>query len=330
MKRVLLTGMSGTGKSTVVAELAARGYKAIDLDEDGLSELVVVPGDELTGVGSGQDWVWREEAVASLLSTEDADVLFAGGCSPNQGQFRFDHVVLLSAPAQVIAERLATRTTNSFGKDPGELARTLELQETIEPLIREEADLELDTTASLDETVDAVLRHVHQRGAAEPVVIVDYDDGWPGLFETLRQPLVEALGTLTSRVEHVGSTAVPGLAAKPIIDMVIVLDSASDLDEAAARIRPLGYERRGDLGVPGREAFSRPHDLPGHHLYASAADGAQLARQLAFRDALRASPETAQAYAKLKRELAQRFHTDRVGYTDAKTSFIEAVLNEGR
>ncbi|GAA1970888.1 GrpB family protein [Amycolatopsis minnesotensis] len=325
MKRVLLTGMSGTGKSTVVAELAARGYKAIDADHDGYSELVGVPDGELTGVGSGQDWVWREDAIAELLSTEDTDVLFVGGCSPNQGEFSFDHVVLLSAPARVIVERLTTRTTNSFGKDPGELARTLELQETIEPLLRDGADLELDTTAALDHTVEAVLRHVRE---SEPVVIVDYDDGWPALFDELRQPLAAALGTLTSRVEHVGSTSVPGLAAKPIIDMVIVLDSAVDLDEAAARIRPLGYERRGDSGVPGREAFSRPDGLPAHHLYASAADGEQLARQLAFRDALRASPEKARAYATLKRELARRFHTDRAGYTDAKTSFIESVLRE--
>ncbi|QWF84620.1 GrpB family protein [Amycolatopsis sp. CA-230715] len=328
MKRVLLTGMSGTGKSTVVAELAARGYKAVDADFGGYSELVAVPDGEVTGVGGGQDWVWREDAIAELLSTEDTDVLFVCGCSPNQGEFSFDHVVLLSAPARVIAERLAGRTTNSFGKDAGELARTLELRETIEPLLRDGADLELDTTASLDQTVDAVLRHVLGNGA--PVVIVDYDDGWPNLFERLRRPLATALGPLASRIEHVGSTSVPGLAAKPIIDMVIVLDSAGDLDEAAARIRPLGYERRGDLGVPGREAFSRPGDLPAHHLYASAADGEQLARQLAFRDALRASPETARAYAALKRELAQRFRTDRVGYTDAKTSFIEYVLNGGR
>ena len=87
MKRVLLTGMSGTGKSTVIGELAARGYRAVDTDYDGLSGLVNVPEDEPTGLDPGQDWVWREDRIQDLLSADDADVLFLGGTSPNQGKF---------------------------------------------------------------------------------------------------------------------------------------------------------------------------------------------------------------------------------------------------
>ncbi len=120
MKRVLLTGMSGTGKSTVITELAARGYKAVDTDEDGLSEVVSVPDDQPTGLDPGQDWVWREDCIQNLLSTDDADVLFLSGCSPNQGKFypQFDHITLLTALAPVIVARLATRTTNPYGKRP--------------------------------------------------------------------------------------------------------------------------------------------------------------------------------------------------------------------
>src|SRR5680860_1380689 len=104
--------MSGTGKSSVIENLAARGYKAVDADYGGLSELIEVPDDELTGLDPGQDWVWREDRIQRLLSTEDADVLFLSGCSPNQGKFypQFDHIVLLSAPAGVLVERLASRT----------------------------------------------------------------------------------------------------------------------------------------------------------------------------------------------------------------------------
>jgi dephospho-CoA kinase len=162
MKRVLITGMSGTGTSTVVSELAARGQKAVDADAPGFSELVSVPSDELTGPGPGKDWVWNEDRVQDLLTTADADVLFVSGCSPNQGKFypQFDHVVLLSAPAAVIAERLATRTTNDFGKDPGQLGRTLQLQQDIEPVLRRGADLEVDTTAPVDEVVTTILEHV--------------------------------------------------------------------------------------------------------------------------------------------------------------------------
>jgi shikimate kinase len=86
MKRVLLTGMSGTGKSTVINELAARGYKAVDTDDHGLSEWVAVPLDEPTGLAPGQDWVWREDRIQHLLSTDDSDVLFLSGCAPNQGR----------------------------------------------------------------------------------------------------------------------------------------------------------------------------------------------------------------------------------------------------
>jgi dephospho-CoA kinase len=160
MKKVLLTGMSGTGKSALIRELSARGYKSVDTDYDGFSELVDGPDDQLTGLANGQDWVWREDLIQQLLSTEDADVLFLSGCAPNQWKFyrEFDHVVLLSAPPSVIVERLATRTSNPYGKDPGEVARVLVLQQTIEPKLRSAADLELDTSAPLDEVVASVLR----------------------------------------------------------------------------------------------------------------------------------------------------------------------------
>lgn len=164
MKRVLITGMSGTGKSTLIEELSARGYRAVDADYDGMSELVSVPDDELTGPGPGQDWVWREDRIQELLSGTGAGVLFVAGCAANQGKFypQFDHIVLLTAPAGVIAGRLATRTSNPYGKHPDEVARTLRLQQTIEPLIRRSADLEVDTTGSLDEFVATVVNHCAQ------------------------------------------------------------------------------------------------------------------------------------------------------------------------
>ncbi len=165
MKRILLTGMSGTGKSTVIAELAARGYKAVDVDCDEYSEWVAVSGDSDDigpPVAANRDWVWREDRIQQLLSTEDADVLFLGGCAENMGRFlpQFDDVVLLSAPADVIAERLRARTTNPYGKHPDELARVLGLVETVEPLLRRVASHEIDTRASIEDVLATVLRLV--------------------------------------------------------------------------------------------------------------------------------------------------------------------------
>jgi shikimate kinase len=162
MKRVLLTGMSGAGKSALINRLVERGYRAVDTDYHGLSHLVTVPDHELTGVGPGQDWVWREDRIQQLLSADDVDLLFLAGCAPNQGKFypQFDHVILLTAPAAVIAHRLATRTTNPYGKQPDQLTRTLQLKQTIEPLLRRGAEIEIDTTPPLDQIVVTILRHV--------------------------------------------------------------------------------------------------------------------------------------------------------------------------
>ena len=160
MKRVFLTGMSATGKSTVISELTARGYKAVDTDYDGWSELVDVPANSgQSGVGGRQDWLWREDRIARLLSTEDADVLFISGGATNQVKFygQFDHIVLLTAPIALITERLVTRTNNPYGKHPDELARVLALKETVEPMLRRVADLEIDTSVPLNEVVERIL-----------------------------------------------------------------------------------------------------------------------------------------------------------------------------
>jgi dephospho-CoA kinase len=150
VKRVLLTGMSGTGKSSVVRALAARGYKAVDTD-DGWSE----------PLPDGRQQ-WREDAIDRLLDTEDADVLFVAGCEENQARFhpRFDHIVLLSAPVETLLERVATRTGNPYGKSSDELSRILDDLENVEPLLRRVADHEIRTTAPLDEIVEDVLRLV--------------------------------------------------------------------------------------------------------------------------------------------------------------------------
>ena len=175
MKRVLLTGMSGTGKSSVIAALAARGYRAIDLDTDEWSEWVArdaageklepnqpASADSPAQAWRTRDWVWREARVRDLLLKEGEGVLFVSGTSPNQGRFypQLDHVILLSAPAPVIVERLKSRTNNPYGKHPDELARVLHHIETVEPLLRRRATHEVDTSPPLDQVVETILRLV--------------------------------------------------------------------------------------------------------------------------------------------------------------------------
>ena len=148
MKRILLTGMSGSGKSTVISQLAALGFKAVDLDSAGFCEWDA-NGEEL----------WLEDEVQRLLDVEDGEALFLAGCAENQVKFypRFDDVVLLGAPAEVMNERLATRTNNLYGRHPSERARILEQKDTIEPLLRQSATVEIDSSAPIDKVLAAIV-----------------------------------------------------------------------------------------------------------------------------------------------------------------------------
>jgi GrpB-like predicted nucleotidyltransferase (UPF0157 family) len=163
---------------------------------------------------------------------------------------------------------------------------------------------------------------------SEPVVICDYDPTWPQRYEALRRPVADALGDLAAQIDHVGSTSVRGLAAKPTIDIVIRLRSADDLPTAIERLARLGYAHEGDLGIGGREAFATPpgygpHD---HHLYVCVPDWGGYADQVVFRDYLRAHPDVADAYARLKRSLAARHRNNRRAYANAKADFVRTVL----
>lgn len=163
MKRILLTGISGTGKSTVIEELASRGYPSVDLDSPAYSEWAPVSDDSAapgTPVEPDRDWVWREDRVQELLSSEGGEVLFVSGSAANMGRFlpRFDLVILLSAPPGVVARRLANRTNNPYGSRPEEVRRVLDLMKSVEPLLRRVADHEIDTSASLAAVVASVLR----------------------------------------------------------------------------------------------------------------------------------------------------------------------------
>jgi GrpB-like predicted nucleotidyltransferase (UPF0157 family) len=142
----------------------------------------------------------------------------------------------------------------------------------------------------------------------------------------LRLRIAAVLNGLVTSIEHVGSTAVPGLAAKPVLDIDVLLKSARDLPLVIRKLAYLGYLYRGDLGVIGRNAFrAKPDDFP-HHLYVCPPDSREYMRHLTFRNYLRAHADDANAYALLKRELASKFATDRVAYNEGKSKFVEEIL----
>lgn len=160
MKRILITGMSGTGKSAVIQELASRGYPAHDLDTPQWSEWIdVASSDGLTPV-QGKDWVWRENRVRELLSRSEERTLFISGCAENMGRLfsLIDCIILLSAPLEIIVERLETRSPGEYGHVAEELRKIVDLISTVEPLLRKSADHEIDTRKSVRATVDEILQ----------------------------------------------------------------------------------------------------------------------------------------------------------------------------
>ena len=156
------------------------------------------------------------------------------------------------------------------------------------------------------------------------VEVAPYDPAWPGCFEEVRQHLMSFLSGQDVRVEHVGSTSVPGLAAKPILDIDIVLQNTADFAEVKALLEANGYYHVGDLGITGREAFkydNKPQHMS-HHLYVLSADSEELKRHLTFRDWLRSHPQDREAYARVKLAAAQQFPGDIAAYIDAKSDVI--------
>lgn len=161
----------------------------------------------------------------------------------------------------------------------------------------------------------------------EPIAIVDYDPAWPARFEQERAAIERALAGVVgdAEIEHVGSTAVPGCAAKPVIDILVGVRSVEDALRTITPLVDLGYDCKGESGIPGRIFFRR--GVPrSHHLHVVEGGGELWCRHLLFRDALRARPELVAQYTALKRELAATFRVNRIGYVEAKSPFIEGVL----
>lgn len=158
------------------------------------------------------------------------------------------------------------------------------------------------------------------------VTVVPYDPAWPDTFRGLRDRVTPALEGIADRIEHIGSTSVPGLWAKPVIDMTVVVPSIDDVPRAIDALAPLGYAHRGDLGIVGREAFTRPDGLPAHNLYVCAKGALALRNHFALRDHLRAHEPDREAYSALKRELASAHPDDIDRYTVAKSDLLLRLL----
>ena len=162
---------------------------------------------------------------------------------------------------------------------------------------------------------------------APKVLIVPYDEAWTTDFQQIAAEIRMAIGELILGIEHVGSTSVAGMSAKPCIDLDVVIADASLLPSVIRGLEAVGYIHEGDLGIPGREAFTytdKPHLKP-HHLYVCPRDSEELHRHLTFRDYLKTHPEAVAVYSRVK-ETAARLYPDSIdGYMAYKSPCIEEL-----
>ena len=166
--------------------------------------------------------------------------------------------------------------------------------------------------------------------AAKHVVVLPFDEQWKQDFLDIKDELTSALGQLAMRIEHVGSTSVEGLSAKPIIDIDVVIKDYSVFDEVVSALDSIGYRHEGDLGIAGRETFKydgKEH-LRKHHLYVCPEDSPELKRHIAFRDYLRTHPDAVQEYSRIKEEGASLYPYDIDRYIEHKAPFIENIYAE--
>ena len=162
------------------------------------------------------------------------------------------------------------------------------------------------------------------------VVVLPYDRGWAQDFSDISSEIRKALGGLALDIVHVGSTSVPGLSAKPIIDIDVVIRDYASLDAVISALKAIGYHHEGDLGIPGREAFGyegKDH-LRKHHLYVCPQDSLELKRHIAFRDYLRDHPDAAREYSRIKEEGSALHPHDIDGYIEHKSAFIARIYRE--
>lgn len=157
------------------------------------------------------------------------------------------------------------------------------------------------------------------------VEVVAHDPSWKLKFENEANCIRAALGSAVAEIHHIGSTSIPGIYAKPIIDMLLELTSIDAADEKAESLVTIGYEAMGEFGIPGRRYFHKnsPSGVREYQVHAFAVGSGEVSRHLAFRDYLRSHAEVARQYSELKRGLAKRYHSNIEAYMNGKDPFIK-------
>ena len=166
-----------------------------------------------------------------------------------------------------------------------------------------------------------------KKSAERKVEVAPPDPAWSRTFEAEAARIAAALGDEVIAVHHIGSTAIPGISAKPIVDLLVEVHRIEAVDDLSGAMAERGYEGWGENGLPGRRYFDRRGDRHMCHVHVYGSGNPELERHLAFRDYMRAHPENANAYGRLKEDLARKYPRDIEAYMDGKDAFVKEMEN---
>lgn len=327
---VIINGPCGVGKTSVAWELNARFERSVMLD-----------GDYVGAVHPFE--IYDEQRVTYLYRTLRHLIDFhvhEGGYPNFVINYVFEEPESLADLREMLAAFGMPMPAYRLVADDAEIAARIRRRESdpaerrwhlnryrelveIQARNARRGDLgtSVDTTGlTADEVADAIWRHLHGG-----VLISPYDPAWPARYKAERARVSEALGDLAVEIHHVGSTAVPDLSAKPVIDLMVAVPRLRSGEFYASHLQPLGYVFHDHPENTDRRYFSKgtPHT---HHLHIVEAGSPALDIHLCFRDALHARPDLLETYAQTKRALAARYPDDRAAYTEAKTACVREIL----
>jgi len=328
---ILLNGPLGVGKTEVAWKLIEKFERAVMLDGDYLGAVHPFEIYDKQRVAYLYETIchvarfhvehgWKNLVVDYVFETPESLAQLRRALSEID---EVTYAYRLTCSAEEIARRIRLRGNSDPAFLDWELQRFRELQ-AIQDRNARRGDLGfvIDTTGfSIEEVADAIWRDI-----TSEVTIAPHNPAWPPMYEAEREKIVEAMGDHIVEIHHVGSTAVPGLPAKPIIDILIAVRQLSDAIDCIGPLSDLGYAFI-DYPQNTERRFFRKGQPRTHHLHIVAVGSAELRDHLAFRDALRANDEWRDQYAELKIGLADRHRNDRAQYSASKTEFVHRVLS---
>jgi GrpB-like predicted nucleotidyltransferase (UPF0157 family)/predicted kinase len=332
---VIINGPCGIGKTSVAWELASRFDRAMMLDGDYIGAVhpfEIYDDARVTYLYQTLQHLiayhiahgdYHNFVVNYVFETPESLVVLRHLLADLDDEI---YAFRLTASDEAVEDRIRQREQESDADLRWHLKRYKELVAIQEQAAtRGDMGFVIDTTASsASQVADAIWRNLR-----EAVEVVSYDPAWPDQFEAERARIAAVLGDLVLEIHHIGSTAVPGLDAKPIIDTLLVVRHLDDATACIAPLQALGYAFI-DYPQNTDRRFFRKGVPRTHHLHIVAAGSQTLADHLEFRDALRADPKLRQQYRDLKHALSARYEHDRARYSESKGAFVENTLAERR